>query len=87
MMSGKGKESLIVRSLSRRKSTHHRVRPSFFKAGISGAPHGELAGSITPSSSQALSCFFKSSSCFGLKARALPLKGRAPGTRSMFSLV
>ena len=86
-MRGRGKESLIVRSLRRRKSTHQRVRPSFFSAGMRGAPHGELAGSITSSCCQAFSCFFRSSSCFGLKALALPLNGLAPGTRSMLSLV
>ena len=86
-MMGRGKESLIVRLLRQRKSTHHRVRPSFSSTGMRGAPHGKLAGSISSSCFQALSFFLKSSSCLGFKARALPLNGRAPGTRSMLSLV
>ena len=74
-MRGRGKESLTVTSLSRRKSTTQRISPDFLGTGNKQKFHGLLLGSITFNRSHSAICFFKLSSYAGLMGRVRHMMG------------
>jgi len=82
-MLGVGKESGTVCRFRARKSIAHRTVPSFFITGTKGEAHALAEGAMMPSAVQSASCFFKVSTCTGVRGLVLCLTGLVPGSSSM----
>ena len=67
-MLGVGKESGTVCRFRARKSMAHRTVPSFFITGTKGEAHALAEGAMMPSAVQSASCFFKVSTCTGVRS-------------------